>query len=75
MAKTIRSFDFATRKTTKYPWDKWTDGRIWQIQRGVDFERPAVSFVANIHQLARTRKLSVRVSQSGDTITFQFSTP
>lgn len=24
-------------KSRNFPWDKWTDGRVWRVTKGVDF--------------------------------------
>lgn len=47
-------------KASKYPWDLWLDGRIWQMEGGVDFFVKAASFRALIYETARKRNIAVQ---------------
>ncbi len=69
MAKTLKSFTFA--RNTKYPWDKWADGRIWQATC-TDFGCAPKIFVAQLHHRATLEEKHVRTFRDGDTVTFQF---
>lgn len=59
----------------RYPWASWTDGRVWEIKRGTDFDcdpgtmRTMIyqrSYVARNGMKARVRKIDA------DTLVFQF---
>lgn len=62
-------------RKTKYPWTEWTDGQKHVAKRGVDFEVPAYSFVANIHQRARLIDMRAETSTNEDEVTFIFIRP
>ena len=36
MARVISSFPPATTRT-RYPWDQWLDGQVWELVAGEDF--------------------------------------
>lgn len=38
MAENLDSFPARTTKRRRYPWDLWTDGQIWKLTRGKDYE-------------------------------------
>jgi len=42
MAKVLKEHVFGIR--SGYPWDKWLDGRTWQMTEGVDFKCTVASF-------------------------------
>lgn len=62
----------------KYPWDRWTDGSVWTIKRGVDFHCPVPSMQSNLRNKAiRSHgRLTVitRKTDAPDSIAFQFLT-
>lgn len=40
MATRLKDDDLALHSraaVTKYPWDEWTDGSVWELVEGVDF--------------------------------------
>lgn len=75
MAKTLDSFNFGTRtNSTDYPWDDWTDGRVWELTRGVDFTSNAASFRAHLYKVSKDRGIDVRSRIiDEDTIVFRFN--
>jgi hypothetical protein len=41
MAKTLDDYPFrdpSPPSSVRYPWDEWTNGRVWELRRGVDFD-------------------------------------
>jgi len=73
VATVLRSFDWSATSRNKqearsvsYPWDQWFDGRIWQLDQGVDFEGPSVSMERVIRTTANRRRVRVRVRITED---------
>jgi len=46
----------------RYPWDKWLDGQVWELKRGVDFDTTLESFVGTARKAARARKMRLATS-------------
>ena len=55
-----------------YPWNEWTDGRVYRATAGEDFKVPTNSFAGGLYSKARSMKCKVRVSTVGGNVTFQF---
>lgn len=72
MAKTVKTFNFTSRRSPFYPWDEWFDGRIWQLTKGEDFSVSLHSFRTCAYLAASKRGGRVRSSTSGDVVTLQF---
>lgn len=75
MARKLKTYNFRTRgNSIQYPWDKWTDGSIWQVKKGEDFTCSLGSFIAGASSVAHRRSMRVRMNQDkvNETITFQF---
>lgn len=74
MAKVLKSFDFSESGHSKYPWDQWADGRIWQLRAGEDFTASVPSFRVAAGTWARRNGRKVRISARGatGTVTLQF---
>lgn len=63
----------------RYPWSEWTDGSVWEIRRGVDYDVATENMRVNLHMKAdglaikvRTRKVN---DESGEGLVFQFVDP
>jgi hypothetical protein len=77
MARRLDSFPEPTRRgRDKYPWGDWTDGSVWEIRRGDDYEVATENMRVNLHMKAdalgrkvRTRKVS---DAGGERLVFQF---
>jgi len=67
--------EMPARKTTRarYPWDEWTDGRVWEITRGQDFTVSAINMSRMLYTRARMYSGRFAVTLDGDVITFQFT--
>jgi hypothetical protein len=76
MATILRSYDWTVvsrnnkrARSRSYPWDDWFDGRIWQLEKGVDFDGPATSLERVIRTSANRRGIKVRIRiDSGNVI-------
>jgi hypothetical protein len=60
----------------RYPWSEWTDGGVWEIRKGDDYDVDTENMRVNLHMKAdallrkvRTRKL---VDERGERLVFQF---
>src|SRR3954451_13651117 len=77
MARRLNSFPERKQPAQqKYPWSDWTDGSVWEIRRGVDYDVATESMRVNLHMKAdalsrkvKTQKLS---DSSGEGLIFQF---
>lgn len=59
MAKILEEFTFA-RDTRNRPWDKWLDGQIWQLKKGVDFHGRITSMRGGASSQAKKRGKALR---------------
>lgn len=66
MAKVLESFEFGHDRRSKYPWSEWLDGRIWQLERGSDFDVAPARLQTQIAKRARHAGVRVRTSASQD---------
>lgn len=80
MATQLREFT-AVRRTQvmrqgRYPWagaEGWTNGSVWRIERGVDFECTAVGMRSTLYQKATKMRKRVMVQKISDAVLeFQF---
>lgn len=56
---------------SKYPWDEWLDGSVWELIRGKDFEPATGSFRSAVEHAAFTRRLKVQIRVRGDRVYIQ----
>jgi hypothetical protein len=56
----------------KYPWDKWSDGRVWLLERGKDYSCPDLSIARQAHQYATRVGLQATTSVQEDGVVVQF---
>lgn len=68
MARTLKRF----KPRGKYPWGRWTDGRIWEITQGTDFQVSIKAMVSALYDRARRKGFDHRITQEGDRISFQY---
>lgn len=69
MARTVK--ELPPRKT-RYPWQEWTNGKVWAASQGKDFDCDTVSFQAAVRTHAYRHKLKATTRIQGDTVVFQF---
>jgi hypothetical protein len=79
MAQRVHSFDNAS-PVRRYDWTNWTDGSIWEIRRGEDYDVPTENMRVNLHERAKQQGLKVRTqivrkSPSLEGLRFQFYVP
>jgi len=57
----------------KFPWDKWTDGRVWRVKKGKDFTSSVQKMRQRVWGQAGQNNLKVRTKKESDTsLVFQF---
>jgi hypothetical protein len=60
----------------KYPWSDWTDGSVWQIRRGEDYDVATENMRVNLHMKADALSRKVRTKkitdEHGEGLVFQF---
>tara|TARA_R100000306_G_C4356527_1_gene133018 strand:- start:231 stop:599 length:369 start_codon:yes stop_codon:yes gene_type:complete len=64
MAKKVLAFfdgSVSGHGNTKYPWDSWADGNIWEVTMGVDFDCQPTSMRGILYHFAKSRGLKVQV--------------
>lgn len=50
---------------TKYPWDEWLNGNVWELLEGVDFPHKIQRMRVQTYVAAGKRGLKARTSQRG----------
>ena len=73
MAKVVKEIPRGTGgpgSTEKYPWDKWFDGRLWELCAG-DFDVAPRMFSQSVRAAAKRRGLSVTCACRGDKVYVQ----
>jgi hypothetical protein len=50
----------ADKRVTRYPWDDLTDGNIWILEKGQDFENDPRSMRSTVNSYARRHDIAVR---------------
>ena len=71
MAAVLKNFTFP-RLEAKLPWDKWLDGRIWQLTQGEDFKLQLHSLRAQGSLAARKKGGRLRTNTRGNSVVLQF---
>lgn len=73
MAKVLKSFDFKTgvASASKYPWNEWLDGRIWEITQGEDYSIKPISMAQNVWKAARDNGKASKIKIIGNRIVFK----
>lgn len=55
----------------KYPWERWFAMRRVELKRGIDYELSQASMCSSIKNAASLRKVSVKLTDNGDSIIIQ----
>ena len=57
-----------------HPWEEWTDGSVWRIERGADYPGKTDSLRVRLYSKARElgKELDIQYSLKEDWIIFQF---
>jgi hypothetical protein len=63
----------------RYPWSEWTDGGVWDIRRGEDYDVATENMRVNLHMKADKLLRKVRTKKvrddNGEGLVFQFFDP
>lgn len=51
----------AINMSTRYPWEDWTNGQVWKILRGEDFNSTMDAMTHTLYRAAKRTGLRVRV--------------
>lgn len=66
MARRIDEFSPVQRGDGKYPWSDWTDGNIWELKRGDDFDSSLASMRQTCKKVADRRGLKLETRTRKD---------
>lgn len=75
VASVVKQFDgWSSGNVAKYPWEQWTDGRVWLLKRGEDFKTGLTSFAGACYQRAHRdrRQVRLRKNEAEGTVHLQF---
>lgn len=81
MAKRLDGFpgDTSGAAPRRYPWPEWTDGSVWEIRRGEDYDVATENMRVNLHMKADALGIKVRTKKvsddGGEGLVFQFLDP
>lgn len=63
MARRLKEFNFGSRQgAPKYPWDQWTNGEIWEVTHGKDFQCTPGSLVVYLYHKSKLLDMNVSTS-------------
>ena len=69
MARTLNEIpvgmDKRTTRATKYPWDQWLNGDLWELTQGEDFTVSTTSMTSAATLYAMRRGIKVNTTQRG----------
>jgi len=71
---TSASAHITNARSRAYPWEEWLDGQIRKLDKGEDFDGPAMSVERVIRTSANRRGIRVRIRVEGDSIYLQAHT-
>lgn len=67
MAEVLDQWPSITRtRSSKYPWSDWSNGAIWQVTAGADFDSSLKTFVQGLYAYAKRHDLKVEVRADND---------
>jgi len=75
MAKRLKAFpEKAAAGARRYPWPEWTDGGVWEIRHGEDYDVATENMRVNLHMKADSLGRKVRTTKidQGSGLVFQF---
>lgn len=55
-------------RRSRYDWDAWLDGGVWEGKKGEDFTCKTSSFVSQLYKAAYDRQLRIHVRPKGDDV-------
>ena len=75
MAKKLSDYTFpAVGRPVKYEWTTWSDGDVWELEKGVDFDSNVKTMRTNACLYAKKNGMKVRTAivDGGNGIVLQF---
>jgi len=85
MARVVSTYKFKTERAkggpgrpAVYPWDRWTDGRVWKATEGVDFQTARNVFRSTLANRAVRTGYTVKIDsvdgpKGSRSVVFQFT--
>ena len=55
-------------RRSRYDWEAWLDGGVWQGRRGEDFTCKTTSFVSQLYAAAYNRGMRIHVRLQGEDV-------
>lgn len=72
MATKIDAFEDKVA-TSKYPWNEWADGSIWELKKGEDYDKPeTIRGIVYSHACTRCMSVKTRSYDGGNRFQLQF---
>jgi len=80
MARRVEGFKKdQIERPRRYDWAAWTDGEVWEIRQGEDYDVPTENMRVNLHERAKRQGVAVRTEiardDAGEGLRFQFNKP
>src|SRR3712207_4844975 len=80
MAQKVSGFlERASGPARRYDWPSWTDGSVWEIRRGEDYDVATENMRVNLHmkatQVGRKVRTQIVRDERGEGLRFQFQAP
>lgn len=75
MIKTLEGFPEPKPRIApnrKYPWERWTDGAVYQATQGVEFTYSPHNFACALRARGRKEKMRVKTQYDSETLTMTF---
>jgi hypothetical protein len=60
MATRLKKWEFSRSTQNNYPWDDWTDGGVWKLKKGEDFDCSFSSIRGAAYREGKKRGMGVR---------------
>lgn len=76
MAAKVEAFvERVMPSNSKYPWNEWADGSIWELVKGEDYQSKTNSMRMNVYKYADKNRLTVKsqILDEGKRIRFQLT--
>lgn len=66
MATRLNKDTLDAARRSRYNWDEWLDGSVWQAVRGEDFTCKVQSFVSQLYKAAYDKGMKIHVHPDSD---------
>ena len=70
MAEVLEDFEFSKR-SVKYNYDEWFNGKIWKLTEGVDFDIKVFSMCQNLNNECKRRGYTYKIKVLENAIVIQ----